>query len=567
MSDRTVDVLMDPGDDVAVTRGLLAHHDPTAGLVVVHPTAATRQLRGLGHDALAALGAPITALSTEHLGGATAAWRAVRAWVIAFRVEHLVVLRAHRLDPRAWMALVDVAVHTDVRLLLVCHLPRIPTRLHRELAAAATVRVFDSLRAVTAEYGRRTRPGPRPRPPARRAYPVLPSRLPTGQVMHYRADVYRRHPLEVFAGVDDLYGRGLDAACRWLYRRAPPGPFEPDRDGRLQRFLTELVHDSPSPQHTLALLRGAQAGFLSHGCWLDLPNLSQRGGPGLTSVPITDETIERIRAGVANPALAAGVVLALITGIDLHSLRSLTLDALPPPTHVVSLPLKLSSYPSSTRTRLAFGAAHDFVLFYVPRAARPLLRAARAFLLAGKPDPRQRVFAGFSPMPPVLEQAAQRCAIALPRKPVELPWTWQYRARWLRLGESFHPATSSRGRPAGLSCATAYPAATHPDTAAPPYRSPGERLRARWSPLAGYPRVVARLLRTHLDITCPGLPPVAGISAQPTKHLHWFSGGPIERHLAVRAAPTDSGDYRLTAHPDLTFALRWTARPAAPAED
>src|SRR5439155_12357403 len=95
----------------------------------------------------------------------------------------------------------------------------------------------------------------------------------------------------------------------------------------------------------------------------------------------------------------------------------------------------------------AAGAFDDVVLFYVPHPARPLLRVAWAFLLAGNPDPRQRVFAGFSPMPPALEQAAERCGIALPRRPVELPWTWQYRARWLRLGESFQPATPSRGRP------------------------------------------------------------------------------------------------------------------------
>jgi hypothetical protein len=130
-----------------------------AGLVVVHPTASSRQLRSLAHDVLAALGAPVEALGEERLGVADVAWQAVRARVQAQRVLHLVVLRAHRLDPQAWAGLAYLARSTMTQLPLVCHTPAIPPRLLNNLGALS-IWPFHSLDEVIKEYRWNTEPLP-----------------------------------------------------------------------------------------------------------------------------------------------------------------------------------------------------------------------------------------------------------------------------------------------------------------------------------------------------------------------------------------------------------------------
>ena len=74
-------------------------------------------------------------------------------------------------------------------------------------------------------------------------------------------------------------GRGLPLAST----RPAPGPAAVSHQS-VQLFLAWLVHESPSRGHTLARLRGAQAGFRLHGFKLDIPP-SQRildvlSGPG-----------------------------------------------------------------------------------------------------------------------------------------------------------------------------------------------------------------------------------------------------------------------------------------------
>ena len=69
-----VGVLMDPMDDVRVTVGLLACHDPSRGRVVVHPTPAPWGDHVFAHDLLAALGRPVNRFDDEHLSKAKAVW-------------------------------------------------------------------------------------------------------------------------------------------------------------------------------------------------------------------------------------------------------------------------------------------------------------------------------------------------------------------------------------------------------------------------------------------------------------------------------------------------------------
>lgn len=124
-----VRVLSDPGDDVAVTAGLLARHDPAAGRVVVHPTPATQAPAALGHDVLSALGLAVNRLGPDQLVSARRAWRAAAAWTAADRIADLVVLRADRLSASGWSEVLALSRATGARLTLVCHTPTIPTEL------------------------------------------------------------------------------------------------------------------------------------------------------------------------------------------------------------------------------------------------------------------------------------------------------------------------------------------------------------------------------------------------------------------------------------------------------
>jgi hypothetical protein len=560
-------VLLDPTDDQAVTAGLLTRHDPLAGCVVVHPTPGANGRASLAHDVLAALGRPVEIPPRSRIAREAGAWAAATAWAAADRVAHLVVLRAHRLPAEGWTRLLEFAANVGAEVLLVCHTPTVAAHLRARLPATATVTVTADLAAVARELDAARAQPPRERPP-RRQYPDLPRRLPAGQVLHYRADVYRQHFGEIFARVDDLYGRGLDAACNWL--RSQPGP--PARrpavvDGALQRLLTELFHDSPTRQHTLAMLRGVQAGFLLHGSWLAMPTLANLCGPGLTSSPITFDVADRIRAGVADPVLAAGVALAMLTGADLLALRSLRLDALPPPGQVLLLPFRRNDAPAAQRHRPV--ASDATLVFHIPLPARPLIRAARTFLLGRSPDLRQRVFAGMFPLHERIAETAERCGVRLPAHPPYLIDAWLLRVTWTHLDVGVH--TNPPGHiGAGRSCLTATPADTMLVPRSALHRHPHDQLRNRWSP-RNVPTFLPGLVRAYLDGTEPDLRgyrehyitvPAGGDTTARRRGL-------VEQHLAVRTAPAGpaTSEGGITVHPDIPFALRLSPRPAPPEPD
>ncbi|WP_280470599.1 hypothetical protein [Nocardia farcinica] len=116
-----VTVLLDPTDDAVVTHALLGVHDPTAGVVVVHPTPATSAATALGADLLAALGRSVARRTGERVSGGEAVWHALAAWLIADRIVHLVVLRAHRLHHRQYTRLLQLRWLTGAHLVLVWH--------------------------------------------------------------------------------------------------------------------------------------------------------------------------------------------------------------------------------------------------------------------------------------------------------------------------------------------------------------------------------------------------------------------------------------------------------------
>jgi hypothetical protein len=549
-----VRVLLDPADDAATVAKLLARHDPPGGCVVVHPTPAAGGKGSLAYDLLAALGRPVTALEADGVGGVGPAWTAATAWMIADRIEHLVVLRAHRLPRATVQPLVELAATTGAALLLVIHDIDIPAQLRGPLGPldVSHVQVDDAVAELDTA---------RSAPPDRqveRKYPALPHHLPRGQIMHYRADVFRKHAGATFTRVDELYSRGLDTACCWLRTVVGPAPRQTwDAEPHLQALLTKLVHDSPSPQHTLALLRGAQTGFVLHGYWLTVPSLDALCGPGVTSRPVTSDVVERIRAGVAHPVLAAGVALAMLSGVSLLSLRSLGLKAFQPDDQAVVMPFDYNELSKAARLKLARVPGRAGVVFYVPTAAQPLMRAARQYMRQHSSRENTRMFYLFSPMIEAIEKAAKRCGLKLPNKTLHLDHAWQLRVRWSGLGQEAH---------AGPACPPPHPLTADPASAAPMiYRHPPDELGKRWAPV-NIPHFLPDLLRAYLDGTAPtGRGFRDYLTVTPTFEPYDDERrrtGLVEQHLAVRVQPTGTEPAeRIVMHPDLAFGLRLTGQP------
>ena len=237
-------------------------------------------------------------------------------------------------------------------------------------------------------------------------------------IRNYRSKAFEHLGPAGFARTDAVYRHGRDAACRWLSTRPGPGPDAVSRQS-VQLFLAWLVHDSPSRPHTLARLRGAQAGFRLHGFKLDIP-LSQRvldvlSGPGLDAPLVTAQTARRIRAGVAHPVIAAGIATVLVTGVEPLALASTPWEALAPQNDA----LRLTWHPPNRRLIRASQVTSRnpavTAVFYVPAAARPLLQAARHFSRSAPGHrPAGRLFAATPFSNERIAAAAANCKIPLP---------------------------------------------------------------------------------------------------------------------------------------------------------
>ena len=127
------------------------------------------------------------------------------------------------------------------------------------------------------------------------------------QINTYRSAAPAAIGLRGFLQTDAVYQQGRAAAVAWLDTPLT-GAWKVLDIAQVQLFLTELVQDSPTRNHSLARLRGAQGGFRARSFDLKLPPgqlmvTGQLTGPGLDggaaglSVPV----LQRIRAGVAHP--------------------------------------------------------------------------------------------------------------------------------------------------------------------------------------------------------------------------------------------------------------------------
>ena len=155
---------------------------------------------------------------------------------------------------------------------------------------------------------------------------------------------------------------------RTLYGTIPPGRIRHWHAAvGLGRFLGDLVAGSPGRNHTLTRLRGAHAAFERHGLPLALPpNLAYMVGVGLTTTPITEQLINRMRAHVANPAHAAALAILLFTGTIYRELNFLPQRALTGDT-VIFPGTRHVDHPADLR------------VWAISPPARPLLHAIAVF--------------------------------------------------------------------------------------------------------------------------------------------------------------------------------------------
>ncbi|MEV3961471.1 hypothetical protein AB0M34_11305 [Nocardia sp. NPDC050193] len=266
-------------------------------------------------------------------------------------------------------------------------------------------------------------------------------RIPDSDVTTFRADAHRELTAPEFARLDAVYTEGIDAACRWLTARtgrpcahhadgaaavpfggpgtagylwehslsgARPGFPEANHPGDrreilgLYRFLGELACGSPGRGHTVARLRGAQAGFLLHGMRLELPpDLNYSVGPGLTTVRVEDSTIDQIRERTTNPVDAAALATVLCTGATTVELGSVPCTGLTRDGLVFTGPI-------------GYMQAADLYVWVLPSPVRTLLHEACAYQQA-RPEPAPKLFAGgIGGAGRRLRQTAARCAVTMP---------------------------------------------------------------------------------------------------------------------------------------------------------
>jgi hypothetical protein len=377
---------------------------------------------------LAALGRAVNRLAEERLSGEHPAWRAVEAWLAADEIEHLVVLRAHRLLPTVWHRLTQACHRTGVGLLLVAHVPAVPDPLTATLAGTGYQTLTDPARAHRALTTRA-----RPPAPAQAARPAVPPQA------HDRG---QQAPALIGTGLvrrdDPGFAHGRHRARQWLAAQAHdkardrPGLDIPGADiTAVQLLLARLVQDSADLDRTQALLAGARSAFADHGFDLRLPGhalLPEPGtralsghlyGPGLPRAcdPLDRRTVARIRAGVANPVLAAGIAAALLTELPTQTLHSLPWQALADGEATLCLSQFVHGSLLQPRPGMNPRKAQYTAVLPVPAHARALFLAARHFSRHGDALPG-RMFAATCFTSRFLQPAAANCGIRLPDQPI-----------------------------------------------------------------------------------------------------------------------------------------------------
>jgi hypothetical protein len=310
-----VELLVDPDDTGECVAELGARHDLERGVAVCHPRPGAAPLPVLGEDVLVALGKRPGGLVAE--GVSRRGWELAGLWLRAERIEHLVVLRAHRLPPARWRELAALTAAAGTRLWLVAHQGGLGTGHRAALDDTGT-----------------GRGGLAPGRPWRVALSLLPTpaktvlgmfpEVPDVEFPLFRTAARRLLDPAGFARVDAVYRPTLlaarDLARRWTRPGAGLASIDPHQGAAaLQRHTI----DATSVDEVLTQVRAVQAGFCTEGVFLQLPR-RQAGLPaGIGYAPRLDPAaVERLR-GLCSPTAAAALAVARATGLRAAALRSL----------------------------------------------------------------------------------------------------------------------------------------------------------------------------------------------------------------------------------------------------
>ncbi|KPI31944.1 hypothetical protein OV450_7019 [Actinobacteria bacterium OV450] len=250
-------VVHDPDDDYAFMAAALAAHTPALGRITVHPTPVASAPAALAHDLLRSMGKHLPLGGSEDgtywSGNTETAWRVVAAWMLALRIGHVIVTRAHRISSRHFEYLFALRELTGVQLTLLCHGPLPPA-----LAAALPHEKAHNLAAA-----RHAVAAPAPAPP-----PL------TGPFAWWEADGQfpphegepcfllpaRRAPSR---GEIEAVGRRLGRAVLPLpvAGHFPPGPDEPTAL-LARRLHARIAHPVHAAALAMRILTGAPAAQL-----------------------------------------------------------------------------------------------------------------------------------------------------------------------------------------------------------------------------------------------------------------------------------------------------------------
>ncbi|ALO91227.1 hypothetical protein SHL15_0010 [Streptomyces hygroscopicus subsp. limoneus] len=364
-------LINDTADDVALARAARRWADPRQGRITVDPTPATITSAFLARDILAALGRTAYAPTHGPVITAQPAWRAAACWITIDDIRQLTVLRAHLLTAERAEQLSVLREVTGIRLILVASgaTDGEMTRLTTHLAEAGLAGELEHLDATAALRFFTQHAAPRPNPPhSRPARPRPPTPRSSAAAPAHCVPPARR-------SAPDLSGQhraGLLAAQNWLARHRATSQELPDsRDVEL--FLSRLTALSPTHEHTIVRVRGAQEGCARSGLRLAVPaDLAAAGGPGICTVPFTAQVAHRISRAVPGPIQVAALTALLCTGAAVDRHVHATVDDVHHDGSQLTLPEP-------------FSGEHDQdhppprVWYTIPPHARPYLQAACLF--------------------------------------------------------------------------------------------------------------------------------------------------------------------------------------------
>lgn len=372
-----VTLICDLDDNAAWPRSALAASSPATGHIAVDtvPGSSAR----MAEDILRALDVTGHRATLSRRLATESAWRAVTCWTDVLEIRQLAVLRAHLLTPPRVRRLACLRERTGISLVLFAHCAteHAARRLHALLESNGLNPDPPSRAPLLARPVPQPVPAPGPRraaPPPDR-FPLLPApaALSACSFTRFHAEAHRLLDADGFAHVDAQYLAGVYAARSHLARSPNPA-----RRQEVEFFLARLTVDSPSRPHTLARLRGAQAGFLSGGLLLQAPAaLPGASGPGLTTHPVTEYVLHHVSRGIAHPARLAAILALLFTGTHPDALRSTAISGLDEGCTRLTLP-------DVWHPKHGSPDEPPGVCYAIPPCARPVFAAARSFRRLGQ---------------------------------------------------------------------------------------------------------------------------------------------------------------------------------------